>query len=194
MESIISVVLGLTYSLNQFAIIKSIARLPDFVDSYEGTLSALMYFASLFTLALSTKSYKYCILLGSILMSISPFISNLLLQRIIIGLGSPHFFNLMLYSSYSYNNQIFYTNFYNMSCMLGISLGILLNLNEKYFTIIWIILIIFIFLSKKKENLEEVYLQQVISIEAIYFISFISELLGEIVILSTPMVLTSVWE
>ena len=194
MSLILSVICGLLYSWNQSSTISSFTKNPEFKDSYGGFLSAMMYSASILSLILCRLPYKYSAIITSVLMAISNLSPNLIIQRFFIGISSPHIFNFMSYSNLSYNQQIAYASYYNIACLLGTSLGIISDMNIYGFIALWAVFLIFIVLSSDAKRTEEVYLQQIISLEVIYFISFISELLGEAVTLTAPMVLESVWE
>lgn len=191
---LLSVVSGFLHSWNQSTIVNQFSKIPDLTDSYGGVLSAIMYSASLLTVLLCKLPCKYCAIFIAISIATSNIISHLVVQRILIGLGCPHIFSFILYANLPYHKQISYLSYYNIACLFGTGLGILISIDQIYFLPLWGILLICFFFSKDFEKTPEVYLQKIVSIENIYLISFISELLGECVILSVPMVLDSVWQ
>lgn len=190
----LSLALGLLYSYHQYYLIQSFRQTPDIQDNYAGYLSGIMNLSSLFSVLLYKIPYKYSIILSSILSLISLLFPSHTLQRIVLGLGYPHLLTLLFYSKQSYTNQIAYTSYYNMLCLLGISIGICIKLDRIVLILLWTAFLVLVTMASTPNIQEEVYLPHIVSVYVMCFISFISELLGEIVVLSTPMVLISVWE
>ncbi|OMJ66623.1 hypothetical protein SteCoe_36469 [Stentor coeruleus] len=164
------------------------------IDSYSGILSSAFHLCSLISLIYCKIPYKLSVLISSSLIITSIYLPWLTLQRCFLGLGSPNIACLAYFSALPHIDSIKYTNIFNIACLLGTSLGILSHLESFPITCLWVfICILSIFIKSEKKN-QELYLPKVVSVSEICFLSFLIEMLGELALLSGPIILKSVWE
>lgn len=163
------------------------------VDAYSGILSSAFHLSSLLSLLYCKIPYRLSVLISSLLIITSIHLPWITLQRCLLGLGSPNIACLVYFSALAHSDSIKYTNLFNIACLLGTSIGILSHLESLPITCLWVIISILGIITKSEKKPQELYLPQIVSVSVICFLSFLIEMLGELALLSGPIVLKSVW-